>query len=463
LMSEMNGFGDRGATTWDLADASDPDSAPASRAGVAALQLTNAPARSGVIPAPVDDSGRALAAPGAIHFHRDDTEDCRWPVATEIAVPSDARTGFYSARLRSGDQEFELPFIVSGRSAVTLLAPTLTWQAYANLGRHPDVWPGRSHYSVHTDGSPVFVTTSRKPTPTFAPDARVQVDEADGFLADNGVTHLLMADLYAEYWLTGFGTHAVMDDRDLHRGGLAALDGVRAIVLSAHPEYWTASMLDAIDAFLERGGSLICLGGNGLYWVTSLHPDKPHLMEVRRWAGSQTSSAAASERMHQFEPRRGGTWTEAGRPPNRILGVSFAGFGGGDPMPYRRTQQSYDEQWSWVFDGVDELVVGAHGLNTGAGNEFDRFDETRVTAGTTVVLATSQPAGADAFGAYEELGVRAPHERVRADMTITRTAAGGLVFSLSSITASGCLPASSPDQGLSRICSNVLNRMLRGA
>jgi hypothetical protein len=77
-------------------------------------------------------------------------------------------------------------------------------------------------------------------------------------------------------------------------------------------------------------------------------------------------------------------------------------------------------------------------------------------------LATSQPVAADAFGAYEERGERGPHERVTADMTITRTLAGGLVFSLSSITASGCLPLVAPDNDLARVCSNVLARTLSG-
>ena len=93
------------------------------------------------------------------------------------------------------------------------------------------------------------------------------------------VTHLLMADLYAWQWLVAEGVGpALIDDRELHLAGIEALQGVDVLVLSAHPEYWTTQMLDALQAYLDRGGSVIYLGGNGLYWVTSLHPTKPHLM-----------------------------------------------------------------------------------------------------------------------------------------------------------------------------------------
>ncbi len=46
-------------------------------------------------------------------------------------------------------------------------------------------------------------------------------------------------------------------------------------------------------------------------------------------------------------------------------------------------------------------------------------------------------------------------------MTIRETPAGGLVFSLGSIAASGCLPEFSGETtDLARICTNVLRRTL---
>jgi N,N-dimethylformamidase len=230
-------------------------------------------------------------------------------------------------------------------------------------------------------------------------------------------------------------------------------------VLSAHPEYWTSRMLDALDEFLDGGGSVVYLGGNGLYWVTSLHPSKDHLMEIRRWGGSQTWSIEEADRRHQFEERLGGLWEDAGRPPNATVGVGFGGFGNGPSMVFRRTEASHDDRWSWIFEGVDGEVFGEAGLNSGAGNEFDAFDPGRTPPGESVVIATSHPTTADHFGTFERRGPRAPGPDVHGDVVLTRTPAGGLVLSLGSITASGCLTSRS-DQRLARVVRNAVARML---
>lgn len=459
LMNVMNGVGPPAFAEWDLGGLDDPDLAPASRGEAGPLRLVHAPTRSTSVPPAVESSGRPLTAAGSVHFHRDDTEDCGWPAGARIEVPQDARPGLYAAHLE-GDETHDLPFVVRGAGEVCLLVPTLTWQAYSNLGRDSS-WPGPSQYARHTDDSPVMITTARRPTPTFAPDARLEVEAGDGFAEGGVATHLMQADLYAWWWLSQeFPDHAgVLDDRELHHRGADALAGVKVLVLSAHPEYWTAAMLDALHGYLTQGGGVVYLGGNGLYWVTSLHPTKPHLMEVRRWGGSQTWSVDEHDRRHQFEQCQGGLWAEAGRPPNDSVGVGFTGFGSGPSLEYVRTAASYEPQWSWLFDGVDGAVVGARGLNGGAGNEFDSFDPARSPRGESVVVATASPDTPDHFGSFEQQGHRAPSPGVRSDLVLTRTAAGSFVLAFGSITASGCL-VSRTDTGVATITRNAVRRML---
>jgi N,N-dimethylformamidase len=405
-----------------------------------------------------------------VHFHRDDLDDCRWPETHLLEIPPDARSGFYTVRAASRGGQADLPFVVLPRrpAEVLLLAPTFTWQAYANLGRDPDVYPGLSHYALHSDGSPVFISTRRKPMPGIGPAARVEVDAVDAFLsadpADPGgvATHLMMADLYANYWLDRTGTDfGIITDGVLHDRGSAALEGCRTLVLSAHPEYWTGAMLDALEQFIDRGGSVMYLGGNGLYWVTSVHPTQPYLLEVRRWAGSQTSSAEPAELQHVFEHQPGGTWSDRGRPPDRLVGVGYAGFGYGDAIGYERTPASYTGQFSWVFEGVPGRTIGTEGLNMGGavGFEFDRYDE-RIGPPECTVLATAAARDGSFFRNFEGGIGRAPDPEVRCDLTIRPTPGGGLVFSLGSITASGCLPVRNGDNDIARICTNVLLRTL---
>jgi hypothetical protein len=77
------------------------------------------------------------------------------------------------------------------------------------------------------------------------------------------------------------------------------------------------------------------------------------------------------------------------------------------------------------------------------------------------VLATAAAKDGDFFRNFEGGIGRAPDPEVRCDLTIRRTPAGGLVFSLGSITASGCLPVRCGDNDLARICTNVLRETLK--
>ncbi len=431
-------------------------------------RLVNAPSL-GVTGPPCGGVARPGVGYHTVHFHRDDLEDCGWPETHQVTVPAAAPSGIYVLRASDADGRADLPFVVEPdrNPPVLLLAPTFTWQAYANLGRDPVRYPGLSHYALHRDGSPVYVSTRLKPMPTIEPGSRLEVDGLDSFAGaeaapDGAATHLLMADLYVNWWLEQTGApFGVLTDATLHAEGRGALDGCRTLVLSAHPEYWTGPMLDALEAFIGCGGSVLYLGGNGLYWVTSVHPARPHLLEVRREGGSQTSAAEPGEACHVFDRQPGGIWRACGRPPDALLGVGFAGFGWDCGLPYQRTEASRSPEFAWVFEGTEAGTIGLEGLNVGGAVaiEFDRHDPALAPPGCTV-LASARPAGGQFFRSFEDGIGRAPDPLVRCDMTIRVTPAGGLIFSLGSIAASGCLPVRGGRNDMARICTNVLRRTL---
>jgi N,N-dimethylformamidase len=435
-------------------------------------RLVNAPSLG--VTGPPGASPPGIDGHGTVHFHRDDLEDCGWQETHRFTVPADARSAIYVLRASDQQGRADLPFVVEPATnpSVLLLAPTFTWQAYGNLGRDPGRYPGRSHYALHGDGSPVYVTTRLKPIPTVEPGARLEVDGLDSFSGTEAAshdadvtpgetaTHLLMADLYVNWWLEQTGVpYGVLTDSTLHARGHTALAGCRTLVLSAHPEYWTSSMLDALEAFIYGGGNVMYLGGNGLYWVTSVHPDRPHLLEVRRTGGSQTWSAEPGETRHAFDNVPGGTWRAQGRPPDALVGVGFAGFGWDAGLPYRRSETSREPEFAWVFEGTESDLIGAEGLNCGGAVaiEFDRYDDALAPPDCTV-LASAYPEGGQFFRSYEDGIGRAPDPLVRCDMTIRTTLAGGIVFSLGAIAASGCLPVHAGRNDLARVCTNVLRR-----
>ena len=117
-----------------------------------------------------------------------------------------------------------------------------------------------STYELHDDGSGTFYSSWRRPVSTSVPTTACRWCK--------GRTNFLQTSSY-------FGgstpkkspTKCIADD-DLHRHGHAALANFRAIVTGSHPEYWSPPMLAGLDDYLEAGGRLVYLGGNGFYWVT---------------------------------------------------------------------------------------------------------------------------------------------------------------------------------------------------
>ena len=58
-------------------------------------------------------------------------------------------------------------------------------------------------------------------------------------------------------------------------------------ILSTGP----ARCWDALDGYLNDGGRLMYLGGNGFYWVTAVDPEDPGQIEVRRFTGTRSWQA----------------------------------------------------------------------------------------------------------------------------------------------------------------------------
>ena len=128
----------------------------------------------------------------------------------------------------------------------------------------------------------------------------------------------------------------VITDEDLHHEGVELLSPYRVIVSGTHPEYWTRRMSDALQAYQARGGRFMYLGGNGFYWVTTVDPERPHVIEVRRWAGTRSCEAEPGQYYHSTTGELGGLWRFQNRAPQKLVGVGMASQGTGSGRPYRR-------------------------------------------------------------------------------------------------------------------------------
>ena len=59
-------------------------------------------------------------------------------------------------------------------------------------------------------------------------------------------------------------------------------EGYRVVLPRSHPEYDSVQMLDAQEGYLNRGGRLMYMGGNGFYWRVSYPASHPGMIELRR-------------------------------------------------------------------------------------------------------------------------------------------------------------------------------------
>lgn len=427
---------------------------------------------------------------GAIHFHDDDLEDVGWEPGFSFVVPDRLASGVYAARLRAGADEEYLPFLVRpprGRAAaeVLFLAPTLSYLAYANehYSWSPDFikWaPGNvlerlterdrymqehrllSLYDFHSDGTGTCYSSLRRPLLSLRPAYDMPLISAP---------HQFNADLHLLDWLEEKGfARDIVSDHDLHDEGAELLQRYRVVVTGSHPEYWTGPMLDALQAYVEGGGRLMYLGGNGFWWVTSIHPDAPHVVELRRGlSGSRPWSSRPGEVFHGGTGEFGGQWRYRGRPPQRLVGIGFTAQGSDASRPYRRLPGSFDDRAGWIFEGVgDDELIGDFGLVMGAagGAEIDRADPGLGTPPHALVLARAEgytdmyvaQMDDSLFHQLTEGGATSP--LVRADMVFFEMPNGGAVFAPGSISWCGSLSHSSYENNVSRITENVLRRFL---
>ena len=435
---------------------------------------------------------RVPAEYGAIHFHDDDLDDAGWEVDFELSVPDQLKSGVYAAHLKAGDSEDYIPFFVrpkkgTASARIAFLAPTFSYLAYGNehVIDSPDIQvldPGlaelgypdqpqdkyiveqrlSSLYDRHSDGSGVCYSSRLRPILNMRPKYGTPIL--------NGSPHQFNADLHLVDWLeTTDHPYDVVTDEDLHLEGEELLAPYKVVLTGTHPEYWSGAMLAGLEHYLNNGGRLMYLGGNGFYWVTTMDPEGHHTIEVRRSKGIRTWEAAPGEEFHSTTGEMGGLWRFRNRAPQKLVGVGFTAQGMDRNVPYHRQSGSFDPRAAFIFEGVgeDELIGDFDSLvldHGAAGHELDRLDLALGSPPHALVLATSSGHSDSYQHVIEEILVTNPkeggseHPLVKADIVYFEYPNGGAVFSASSISWCGSLSYNGYKNNVSRITSNVLSR-----
>ena len=425
----------------------------------------------------------------AIHFHSDDLGDCEWPAECEFRIPKDLGSGSYAFHLSCVDGEDWVPFYIvpalaGPHARIAFLAPTFTYQAYANHARgnydealrsrvrswgafpfDPEDFSiyGVSTYDAHPDGSGVAFSSRLRPILSMRPGF-MSINDPSG----SGVRHY-PADAHLLAWLESNGfAFDVVTDEDLHEEGLALLTPYAAVLTGTHPEYQTSKTLDALRDYIQSGGHLAYLGGNGFYWRIGRNDELPGIIELRRAeGGTRVWAAEPGEYYHATDGAYGGLWCRNGRDPQALVGIGFSAQGPFEATWYRRTPESRDPRFSWIFEGIAGDIIGDYGLNAGAaaGYELDRADSTLGTPQNAVVLARTESVPASFYPCMEAMllpSMTASGEPsknlLRADMLYAEIPGGGAVFAVGSITFCGSLWRNGFEGPVSRLLENILRK-----
>ncbi|MDC0444060.1 N,N-dimethylformamidase large subunit [Alphaproteobacteria bacterium] len=425
----------------------------------------------------------------AILFHDDDIYDFGWDRDFEFVVPDDMPSGIYIMRIEAEGHYDAMPFFVcpplgKRRADLCVLVSTFTYTIYGNHAR-PDFAPswlekisawnaypnnpseyrhyGLSTYNNHTDGSGIC----------HASHKRVLFNLRPGYLtfgeaSCSGLRHF-QADSHLIAWLHNQDiAYDIVTDDELDRDGVAAISGYKAVLTGSHPEYHTSATLDALKDYRDNGGGLIYLGGNGFYWRIVRHSEDPTLLEIRRSEdGLRAWASEPGEYYNAFDGSYGGLWRRNGRPPQKLVGIGFTAQGNFVGMPYKRV--NYDKSMDWVFDGINGELLGDFGFSGhgAAGFELDRRDEKLDEGEDIITLAQSYDEGNRFILVPEEMLTHLTNlsgspeaDAKRADMVYFKTANGGQVFAVGSITFCGSLPWNNYDNNISTLLRNVVRKFV---
>lgn len=348
-----------------------------------------------------------------------------WTTSYTLTIPTTWQSGMYAARLYddTGAQSY-VTFVVKEQTPgastrLAVLASTNTWTAYND-------WGGASYYGYgildgsgrvprcNALGSCADFVSMERPNPSATPEGN------EGHLA-NGELHVLR-------WLESTGySYAMLADTDVHQNP-AVLRSYGTVIINTHSEYWSQEMYDALVAFLNAGGNLLYLSGNGIYWKVTLQGSQ---VEVRK---------DATNHAHTGQP--GGLWRDLGRPEASVLGVQYDGSSWGTAAPYRVLSASH---WAFANTGLsNDDLIGKNGLNLfdGGANGWkgaaSGWEVDHTYAGVSPSALTILARGLQANGS---------------EMTYYDHPGGGGVFSAGSLNFGGSLVV---NPHLSRVVSNVL-------
>ncbi len=368
-------------------------------------------------------------------------------------VEAPARSGLYyfHAKGESG-AFFSFPWIVAPaepQGPIAVLASNINWNAYNNFGGrsnyiHPDQFPptptinarldlkrytNRNHQHFDADEYAPLSFDRPELINVIAEDTEV-TDPVEG----RSACHVAPAEWRLFGWLEREGyDYDLYAETQFHQGVLN-LEDYKVLIISTHPEYWSADMYFRLKAWVfEGGGKLMYLGGNGLNCEVEFLDEYTMVTHNENCGSGSFTTLQDVGFESRFHLRHE---SEA-----NLLGVVCTDTGIMTGAPYRVIDDSH-----WIFEGTglkNGDVFGEKSLHMrcpggASGHEMDKISASS-PKNTQLLAKGLNPDDGGAEIVYHEPG------------------GGGAVFSVGSIT----YPCSViVDDTISKITTNVLKRFL---
>lgn len=265
----------------------------------------------------------------------DSASGCDWPPSFRLQLPDDARSGYYEIVFRAVEPETGrlsegVSFFVvrprAGRNAILLLLSSNTYNAYNDWGG-PSLYTGATHVSFRRPLAPGFL---RKPEPhvRYPNVADLDDPEHEHFRAWADRHRLARWSGSAGWhnWERVFVRWAEQEGYELDvavNGDLEShpevLEGRRLVVSVGHDEYWSWTMRDRMEEFLEEGGNVAFFSGNAVCWQVRFEDGGDTMVCYKDAEGDPVYG---TDRQHLSTVM----WCTdfLRRPENHLTGVSFS-------------------------------------------------------------------------------------------------------------------------------------------
>ncbi len=263
---------------------------------------------------------------------------CRWNPTLTIIIPSDWKTGVYTAEFLTSKTLERIIFIVKPvhPSAKILFNISInTYQVYNTFGGKS----GYDHFS--SGGKRTFRVSFERPYAGLG----------DGFWGGRPYTNYDGPngkwEQYFVWWLEKEGYEVdYCTDVDIDQDP-SLLSNYKLLIIVGHSEYWSRGMRSNIENFLQNGGNLAVFSGNTCWWQVRYSEDYRSIICFKDYRldplyGTRNDLVTV---LWFAYPVNG--------PPNKFLGSNYRE--GGRPYLIQREYGGYTvyNDQCWVFNGTN--------------------------------------------------------------------------------------------------------------